>query len=91
MPSVSTEQPTDQNLISIGIFAKIHFLDGKIVRKVPRSKSQVDAQPISREAIVYKILDRHHRIAQCLSQGRTDYVNVKYYPNGDLVAYLQKN
>ncbi len=91
MPSVSIEQPTDQNLISIGIFAKVHLLDGKIVRKVPRSTSQVDAQPISREAIVYKILGDHPRIAQCLSHGRTDYVDVKYYPNSDVAAYLQKN
>ncbi len=91
MPSATTEQPSDHNLISIGIFAKVHLLDGTVVRKVPRSKSQEDAQPILREATIYTILGDHPRIAQCLSLGETDYVDVKYYPNGDLVAYFQKN
>ncbi|KAI9837944.1 MAG: hypothetical protein M1837_002652 [Sclerophora amabilis] len=91
MPSATIEQPIDQNLISFGIFAKVHLLDGTVVRKVPRSNSQEDAQPILREATVYNTLGDHPRIAQCLSRGRTDYVDVKYYPNGDLVAYLQKH
>lgn len=58
---------------------------------MPRSKSQEDAEPIFREAIIYNILGDHPRIAQCLSHGSTNYVDVKYYSNGDLLAYLQKN
>lgn len=27
-------------------------------------------------------------LERCLSLDRTDYVDVKYYPNGDLVTYL---
>lgn len=39
----------------------------------------------------FNILGDHPHIAQCLSQGSTNYVDVKYYSNGDLLAYLQKN
>lgn len=91
MPSATLEQPNDNNLIIIGIFAKVHLLDGTVVRKVPRSKSQEDAEPILREATIYTMLGDHPRIAQCLSLGKTDHVDVKYYPNGDLLTYLQKN
>jgi serine/threonine protein kinase len=58
---------------------------------VPRSQSQEDARPVLREATIYNLLGDHPRIAQCLSPSNTDYVDVKYYPNGDLVAYLRKN
>lgn len=85
------EGPSDQNLIVIGIFAKVHLLDGKIVRKVPRSNSQEDIAPIQREATIYAVLGEHPRIVQCLSFGQTDYVDVKYYPNGDLESYLHEN
>jgi serine/threonine protein kinase len=91
MQSTTGEQPSDRGLIVIGIFAKVHLLDRKIVRKVPRSNSQGDIAPIQREATVYKALGEHPRIAQCLSFGQTDYVDLKYYPNGDLESYLQEN
>lgn len=58
---------------------------------LPRSQSQEDAQPVYREATIYIMLSEHSRIAQSLSTGKTDYFVVKYYPNGDLVAYLQTN
>lgn len=91
MQSTTGEQPSDQNLIVIGIFAKVHLLDRKIVRKVPRSNSQEDMTPIQREAAIYKALGEHPRIAQCLSFGETHYVDLQYYPNGDLTSYLHEN
>ncbi|KAI9749155.1 MAG: hypothetical protein M4579_006985 [Chaenotheca gracillima] len=91
MSSMTTEQPSDQNLLLIGIFARVHLLGGTVVRKVPRSTSEEDAQPILHEADIYSLLGDHPRIAQCLSIGRIDHVDVKYYPKGDIVIYLQKN
>lgn len=48
-------------------------------------------QPIIREASIYDLIGTHPRIAECMSRGRADYVDVKYYPHGDLVSYCQKN
>lgn len=64
---------------------------------MPLSDSEEDAQPIICEATIYKLLGKHPRIAECLSMGnqdqdnRTDYVDIKYYPNGDLESYSRKN
>lgn len=33
----------------------------------------------------------HPRIAECLSIGTTGYVNIKYYPLGDLATYVHEN
>jgi serine/threonine protein kinase len=75
----------------IGIFAEVYLLDNKIIRKVPRSESEEDMRPIIREAMVYEILGVHPRIAEWLSRGRSDYIDIKYYRNGDLANYCQKN
>ena len=91
MNSTTGERPSDQNLIVIGIFAKVHLLDHKIVRKMPRSESEEDIAPIQREATIYEVLGEHPRIVQCLSFGQTDYVDLKYYPKGELDSYLREN
>jgi serine/threonine protein kinase len=75
----------------IGIFAEVYLVDNKIIRKVPRSASEEDMQPIIREAMVYDTLGIHPRIAECLSRGRSDYIDIKYYRHGDLANYCQKN
>ncbi|RHZ47039.1 uncharacterized protein CDV56_100865 [Aspergillus thermomutatus] len=48
-------------------------------------------QPIIREATIYDTIGIQPRIAECMSRGRSDYVDVKYYPHGDLASYCQKN
>ena len=75
----------------IGIFAEVILLDGKIIRKIPRSQSEENVQPIIREATIYDIVGVHPRIAECMSRGRADYVDVKYYPYGDLASYCKQN
>ncbi|GIK04366.1 hypothetical protein Aspvir_008447 [Aspergillus viridinutans] len=62
-----------------------------MIRKVPRSESEEDMRPIIREAMVYEILGVHPRIAERLSRGRSDYIDIKYYQHGDLANYCQKN
>lgn len=91
MSSTSIEQPSVDNLLAIGSFSFFHLLDKTVVRKVPLSDSEEDAQPIICEATMYKMLGKHPRIVECLSMDRTDYVDIKYYPNGDLESYLRKN
>ncbi|KAL5337220.1 kinase-like protein [Aspergillus crustosus] len=85
------KQSDDQKLLSIGIFAEVYLVDGRIIRKAPRSRREEDLQPIVREADIYRILGKHPRIAECLSLGRQDYVDIQYYPSGDLASYLQTN
>lgn len=84
------EKPGAENLLAIGRFSFFHLLDKTVVRKIPLSDSSEDAQPIICEANIYKILGKHPRIAECLSMDRTDYVDIKYYPNGDLESYSRK-
>jgi serine/threonine protein kinase len=88
---VRFEESSDRELLTIGIFAEVYLVNGTFVRKMPHSESAEDTLAIRREATIYAMLGDHPRIAQCLSPGETGYVDIKYYPNGDLVAYLQNN
>ncbi|KAJ5933551.1 hypothetical protein N7454_005880 [Penicillium verhagenii] len=83
------EQTSNQKLLSISAFAEVYLLDGKTIRKAPRSKSEDDMESIIREATIYNMMDDHLRISQC--RGRTDFVDVKYYPKGDVSEFCQKN
>jgi serine/threonine protein kinase len=77
----------------IGIFAKVYLLNEKTVRKVPRSESEEDMQPIIREAMIYNTIGMHPRIAECTSRGSdgVKFVDIKFYRHGDLASYCQKN
>ncbi|KAJ5087938.1 hypothetical protein N7456_011554 [Penicillium angulare] len=81
----------NERILAIGIFSRVYLIDDKIVKKVPRSESEKDLQPIHREALVYKILGTHPRIAEWLSKDETDYVEIKYYPHSDVVKYIETN
>jgi hypothetical protein len=81
------EQTSNQKLLAISIFAEVYLVDGKTIRKAPRSQSEDDMESIIREATIYNMMDDHPRIAQCTSRGRTDFVDVKYYPKGDLSEF----
>lgn len=69
----------------------VYLLDNHIVRKVPGSEGEEDLQPILRDALIHGVLGNHPRIAECLSQGIFDYIEIKYYPRGDPVKYLDRN
>lgn len=44
------------------------------------------------EADVYLILGSHHLIAKCLSIGpQKEYIELQYYPNGNLKEYVDRN
>ena len=90
VPSTTGGEPSDE-LLNLSVFAEVHLLGNAIVRKMPRSESEEDNEPILREATIYTMLKDHPRIAQCLSKGQTQHVDTKYYSNGDLATYLQKN
>ncbi|KAJ5972407.1 uncharacterized protein N7479_002325 [Penicillium vulpinum] len=87
----ASQRPDNHKLLIIGIFAEVYLLDDKIIRKIPRSQSEEDRRPIIREAMIYGILGTHARIAEWLSRGISDYIDIKYYPYGDLVKYCQEN
>ena len=87
------EHPKKQQRLIIGIFAEVWLLEETIIRKIPRNDHQDAMQPIHREAMVYNILGTHPRIAECLSRGQdiVQYVDIQYYPYGDLATYCQKH
>lgn len=91
MSSTTIEQPGVDNLLAISSFSFVHLPDKTVVIKLPLSDTEEDSQPIICEATIYKMLGKHPRIAECLSMDSTDYVDIKYYPNGDLESYLRKN
>lgn len=76
-------------LLTVGVFAEVYLVDNEIIRKMPCSESQDDRLPIVQEARVYTILGVHPRIAEL--KGRVDYVDIRYYPHGDLAHYCQRN
>ena len=71
------EQSSNQELLRIGIFAEVYLLDGKTIRKAPRSEKEKDIEPIVREATIYNTPGDHPRIARCISRGRMDYVDIQ--------------
>ena len=87
-----TELRNKQQLLIIGIFAEVWLLEGKIIRKIPRNDHQDAMLPIHREAMIYDIVGTHPRIAECLSRGQdiVQYVDIQYYPHGDLTTFCQK-
>lgn len=44
----------------------VYLLNNIVIRKVPYSNMCEDALPIIREAMVYLIIRKHPRIAECL-------------------------
>lgn len=75
----------------IGGFAEVYLLERETIRKLPHNKENL--LPLIREAMIYNHIDAHPRIAECLSRGSdsVEYVDIKYYPYGDLASYCQKN
>lgn len=53
----------------------IYLLNNIVIRKVPCGNACEDTLPIIREAMVYLIIGKHPRIAECLSLRQMDFVN----------------
>jgi serine/threonine protein kinase len=92
----TSSHPTQQNIISVGIFSTVHCLEGTIVRKVPTPSDTGDflgnCNAIRNEAQIYNLLGNHPCIAECLSMGQTeDHVDLRYYKNGTLLEYLKRD
>jgi serine/threonine protein kinase len=93
--SLSTQ--ATRELLMVGMSAKTYRI-GNIVRKechvliddIGITKQNMEACKI--EAEVYIILDSHPLIAKCLSIGpQKEYIELEYYPNGNLKQYIQRN
>ncbi|KZF20454.1 kinase-like protein [Xylona heveae TC161] len=82
----SIKPSSDVKLLMVGMFAEVYLLKGSIVRKVPCNDAENGRLAILCEATVYSILGKHPRIVEWLSCGETDFVEIQYYPNGDLAA-----
>lgn len=88
--------PTQQNLIAVGIFSVVHHVSDTFVRKLPRTDDSfsipMNLQAMSNEATIYALLGENPRIVRCLSISKTlDYVDLEYYPHGNLMNYVQSS
>lgn len=86
----SIEQPTQQNIISVGQFTIVHKLNNKIVRKVPLDESYYSIRAVEIEGQIYNHLGKNRRVARCINWG-DNFINLRYEYNGDLESYLKKN
>lgn len=84
-------QSKNQKLLLIGIWSETYLVDETIIRKAPRTADEEGMMPIIREAAIYNILKGQPRIAECIPQERTDIVDIKYYPYGDVLEFCQRN
>ncbi|KAJ5562558.1 kinase-like protein [Penicillium sp. DV-2018c] len=84
------EQPSRQNIISVGQFTIVHKLNNKTVRKVPLKENYYySTRAIEIEGRIYGHLGKSKRTAQCIRWG-DGFVDLRYESNGDLESYLKK-
>ena len=87
----------DHELLMTGLFAETYRI-GNVVKKVYRKypddvvATAESIKAIRNEASIYILLGDHPRIARCLfiDPAKT-YIELKYYPHGDLKGFIEKN
>ncbi|KAF1967671.1 hypothetical protein BU23DRAFT_559154 [Bimuria novae-zelandiae CBS 107.79] len=89
--------PPQRELLMVGMSAKTYRI-GKTVRKEchvlvdDMGITKQNKEACKNEADVYLILGSHPLIAKCLSIGpEKEYIELEYYPNGNLKEYVQTN
>jgi hypothetical protein len=83
----ASERKDNEKLSTIALFAVVYLVDNHIIRKIPWSQSEEDLQPILREVLIYDTLGNRPRIAKWPLRDISDYIEIKYYPYGDLVVF----
>ncbi|OQE20936.1 hypothetical protein PENFLA_c015G05351 [Penicillium flavigenum] len=83
----ASERKDNEELLTIGFFAEVYLID-YVIRKIPRSQSEEDLQPILRKALIYDTCGNRPQIAEWLSRRISDYIEIKYYPYGDLYQQI---
>ncbi len=92
MSSQTLQKQGQQKLISVGIFSKVYLVDDLFIRKVPGDTEIDNVQAIRNEANIYALLGNNECIANCSSVNQSlDYVDLEYYPHGDLKTYFERN
>lgn len=83
----------NHNLIGVGVFARVHRIDRRRVRKVPAPNPEnldLAVQSIQREGHIYDHLGCHPGVIQCFSRGDL-FVDLEYAPNGHIESYLKSH
>jgi serine/threonine protein kinase len=81
------------NLIGVGVFAHVHRLDERRVRKMPAPHTtdlDLAITSIRREGQIYNHLGNHDRVIKCLATG-DHFVDLEYAPNGHIEDYLKRH
>ncbi|PGG96455.1 serine/threonine protein kinase [Helicocarpus griseus UAMH5409] len=94
----STQYPVEEvvfvdpnrKLLAFSVWTDVYLVNGTVVRKEPNNEGDTHTEAILREATIYSMLGEHPRIAECISAG-SDFIEIKYYPNGDLRSYAKEN
>ena len=81
----------------VGIFVETYRIGNrvkKVYRKDPDNDDSTEdsIKAMHNEASIYILLDNHPRIAECLFVDPSKrYIELKYYPNGNLKEYMEKH
>ncbi|KAL1855939.1 hypothetical protein Plec18167_000440 [Paecilomyces lecythidis] len=96
-PDPSEDFMLPEGLIMVGIRSYTYLIQNFVRKKhliVPDEDglTQDNIRSCRTEADIYYILGEHPRVAKCLSIGPDkDYVDLEYYPNGNLKQYVDNN
>ena len=76
-----------------GIFSQVYLIDGNIVRKFPEESTYPEDPTIAirNEKVAYKQIDNHPRITKWIPSDGYDYIDLEYYPNGNILDYLNQH
>jgi serine/threonine protein kinase len=76
-----------------GIFSKVYLIDGKIIRKFPVESTYPEDPTIAvrNEKVAFKRIGSHPRIARWIPHDGCDYIDLEYYPNGNILDYLDQH
>lgn len=75
-----------------GIFSQVYLIDGNIVRKFPQESTYPEDPTIAirNEKVAYKQIGSHPRITRWIPSDGYDYIDLEYYPNGNILDYLHR-
>ncbi|OAP55706.1 hypothetical protein AYL99_09858 [Fonsecaea erecta] len=72
------------------VFSQVYLIDGNIIRKYPAEGSYPECPTIAirNEKVAYEQIGNHPRIARWIPCEDDEYIDLVFYPNGNLLEYL---
>ncbi|OAL34162.1 hypothetical protein AYO20_06617 [Fonsecaea nubica] len=75
-----------------GIFSQVFFIEGRIIRKFPEESTYPEDPTITvrNEKVAYRQIGNHARIAQWIPDDADEYIDLVFYPDGNMTDYLDR-